>query len=99
MRNLECSERKIEFDYEGGKGIFIRQGRGKATLKIKYRGAYGMGEKYDAVNQKGKKVINEVNEKFCFQGDKTYCPIPFFWTDSGVGVYVDTCYTSTFDFQ
>ena len=55
MRNLECSERKIEFDYEGGKGIFIRQGRGKATLKIKYRGAYGMGEKYDAVNQKGKR--------------------------------------------
>ena len=99
MRNLECSERKIEFDYKSGTGIFIRQGRGKATLKIKYRGAYGMGEKYDAVNQKGKKVINEVNEKFCFQGDKTYCPVPFFWTDSGVGVYVDTCYTSTFDFR
>ena len=99
MRNLECSERKIEFDYEGGKGMFIRQGRGNAPLKSKYRGAYGMGEKYDAVNQKGKKVINEVNEKFCFQGDKTYCPIPFFWTDSGVGVYVDTCYTSAFDFR
>lgn len=62
MRNLECSERKIEFDYKSGTGIFIRQGRGKATLKIKYRGAYGMGEKYDAVNQKGKKVINEVKE-------------------------------------
>ena len=54
MRNLECSERKIEFDYKSGTGIFIRQGRGKATLKIKYRRAYGMGEKYDAVHQIGK---------------------------------------------
>ena len=99
MRNLECFEEKTEFDYKYGQGILIRQRKGIVVLKIKYKGAYGMGEKYDAVNQKGKKVINEVNEKFCFQGDKTYCPTPFFWTDSGVGVYVDTCYTSSFDFR
>lgn len=99
MRNLECFEEKIGFDYKYGQGILIRQRKGIVVLKIKYKGAYGMGEKYDAVNQKGKKVINEVNEKFCFQGDKTYCPTPFFWTDSGVGVYVDTCYTSSFDFR
>ena len=71
MRNLECFEEKIGFDYKYGQGILIRQRKGIVVLKIKYKGAYGMGEKYDAVNQKGKKVINEVNEKFCFQGDKT----------------------------
>ena len=99
MHNLECFEEKTEFDYKYGQGILIRQRKGIVVLKIKYNGAYGMGEKYDSVNQKGKKVINEVNEKFCFQGDKTYCPTPFFWTDSGVGVYVDTCYTSSFNFR
>ena len=57
-----------------------------------------MGEKYDSLNQKGKTVINQVREKFCFQGDKTYCTTPFFWTDTGFGLYVDTCEVTTFDF-
>ena len=57
-----------------------------------------MGEKYDSLNQKGKTVINAVREKFCFQGDKTYCTTPFFWTDTGFGLYVDTCEVTTFDF-
>ena len=57
-----------------------------------------MGEKYDSLNQKGKTVINQVREKFCFQGDKTYCTTPFFWTDTGFGLYVDTCEVTTFNF-
>ncbi len=28
-------------------------------------------------NQKGKTVVNRVEEKFCFQGEKTYCAAPF----------------------
>ena len=69
------------------------------TVSLSYRGAYGMGEKYDALNQKGHVVVNQVEEKFCFQGEKTYCPTPFFWTDSGFGLYVDTCETTTFHFD
>ena len=69
------------------------------TVSLSYRGAYGMGEKYDALNQKGHVVVNQVEEKFCFQGEKTYCPAPFFWTDSGFGLYVDTCETTTFHFD
>ncbi len=69
------------------------------TIYLDYKGAYGMGEKYDSLNQKGKTVINQVREKFCFQGDKTYCPAPFFWTDSGFGLYVDTCEVTTFSFE
>ncbi len=74
-----------------------RQGN-KLTIYLRYQGAYGMGEKFDSLNQKGKTVINQVREKFCFQGDKTYCPAPFFWTDSGFGLYVDTCETTSFAF-
>lgn len=36
------------------------------TIELPYSGAYGMGEKYDRLNQKGKTVINQVTEKFCF---------------------------------
>jgi alpha-D-xyloside xylohydrolase len=57
-----------------------------------------MGEKYDALNQIGRAVINQVNEKFCFQGNKTYCPAPFFWTNTGFGLSVASDETSTFIF-
>lgn len=73
--------------------------RGTLTININYSGAYGMGEKYNAVNQKGKKVVNEVVEKFCYQGENTYCPAPFFFTDTGLSVYVDTDKTTSFDFK
>ncbi|MBP5304303.1 MAG: glycosyl hydrolase, partial [Lachnospiraceae bacterium] len=57
-----------------------------------------MGEKYNGLNQKGKTAVNNVVEKFCFQGDKTYNSAPFFWTDSGFGLYVDTYKETTFVF-
>lgn len=68
------------------------------TVALAYQGAYGMGEKFDSLNQKGRTVVNQVVEKFCFQGDKTYCPAPFFWTDTGFGLYVDTCEVTSFTF-
>ena len=68
-------------------------------ISLAYSAAFGMGEKYDCLDHKGKKVINEVEEKFCFQGDKTYNPAPFFWTDAGWGLYADTCQTTVFDFS
>ena len=68
-------------------------------LSVPYRGAYGMGEKYNGFNQKGKRVINKVEEKFCFQGESTYCATPFFWTDTGIGLYIQTDEITEFDFQ
>lgn len=67
-------------------------------IRLDYHGAYGMGEKYDSLNQKGNTVINQVREKFCSQGDKTYCSAPFFWTDTGFGLYADTCEVTVFSF-
>lgn len=69
------------------------------TVLLPYSGAYGMGEKFDRVNQKGRRVVNKVEEHFCFQGEHTYCPAPFFWTDSGFGLYVHTDEETIFDFQ
>lgn len=80
-----------------GTAELYRDGK-KLTIHLQYNGAYGMGEKYDSLNQKGKTVINQVREKFCFQRDKTYCPTPFFWTDTGFGLYVDTCEVTVFSF-
>lgn len=59
---------------------------------------YGLGEKFDSVNHKGKKVTNVVSETFCNQGEATYCSIPFFMTDADFGVLLDTKTVSSFDF-
>lgn len=84
-----------EYSFHNAK--LFREGN-TLTVQLQYNGAYGMGEKYDHLNQKGHVVVNEVQEKFCFQGDKTYCSTPFFWTDTGFGLYVDTEETTTFAF-
>ena len=57
-----------------GRPLLEPCGEGELTVSLHYDGAYGMGEKYNAVNQKGHTAVNEVEEKFCFQGEKTYCP-------------------------
>ena len=59
-------------------------------INVDYKGVYGLGEKFDAVNQKGKTVETQVIEKFCNQGNISYCVTPFFVTDSGLGIYIET---------
>ena len=93
MRKVSYKEKEISY----GAAKLSRQGK-TLTIYLQYNGAYGMGEKFDSLNQKGHHVVNRVEEKFCFQGDKTYNPTPFFWTDTGFGLYVDTCETTEFDF-
>ena len=93
MKRISYTTKEISF----GNAELYRDGN-RLTVHVLYNGAYGMGEKYDSLNQKGKTVINQVREKFCFQGDKTYCTTPFFWTDTGFGLYVDTCEVTTFYF-
>ena len=93
MKRISYTTKELSF----GNAELYRDGN-RLTVHVLYNGAYGMGEKYDSLNQKGKTVINQVREKFCFQGDKTYCTTPFFWTDTGFGLYVDTCEVTTFYF-
>lgn len=93
MKRISYTTKELSF----GNAELYRDSN-RLTVHVPYNGAYGMGEKYDSLNQKGKTVINQVREKFCFQGDKTYCTTPFFWTDTGFGLYVDTCEVTTLYF-
>lgn len=61
-----------------------------AEIKSDYNHVYGLGEKFDSIDQKGKVCESRVEEKFCNQGEKTYCTIPFFFTDAGWGMYIET---------
>lgn len=67
-------------------------------INYSYNSVYGMGEKFDQVNQKGKDVEVEIIEKFCNQGEISYCPIPFFFTDTNFGVFIDTFTVTNFSF-
>ena len=69
------------------------------TIKTSYNHVYGLGEKFDHIDQKGHKCINRVEEKFCNQGEKTYCSVPFFFTDTGWGLFVETDCVTTFEFS
>ena len=98
MKRIKSDTAVCSVPYPGGTAQFARKGD-TLTITLSYRGAYGMGEKYDRLNQKGHTVVNQVEEKFCFQGEKTYCAAPFFWTDTGFGLYVDTSCTTSFSFE
>lgn len=91
-----------DFSFPGGRAqLSVRESETGRILAIRlpYKGAYGMGERFDGLNQKGRRVINRVEEHFCTQGDKAYCPAPFFFTDSGFGLYVDTLRVTVFEFE
>lgn len=86
---------------EGNAEVLVKQGDDFSEVFIyaDYMGAYGTGERFNTINQKGRKCINQVKEQFCNQGDNTYLSIPFFITDAGFGVFVDTKIVSEFDFK
>lgn len=60
---------------------------------------YGFGEKFNRVNQKNLQHKNYVYEQFTKQNDKTYLPIPFFFTEEGYGCYYDTNYPVDFTLE
>lgn len=69
------------------------------TISLPYAHVYGLGEKFDCIDHAGMTVESEVVEKFCNQGERTYCSVPFFFTDSGFGLYVGTKRKVTFTFD
>ena len=95
-------QKPLDFPFPGGVAqlrVIEEAGHPALAIRLPYRGVYGMGERFDALNQKGQRVINKVEEHFCRQGDKTYCPAPFFFTDSGFGLCINTRRVSAFDFD
>lgn len=93
MKRINTNDAEYSFG-----GAHVVKNAGTIRIALSYKGAYGCGEKYDNINLKGRTVVNKVVEHFCFQGDKTYCPIPFFFTESGFGFYADTYKETSFAF-
>ena len=70
-----------------GKSVAIERKDGsQLTIRAQYEIACGMGEKFDFLNQKGQRTVNQVVEKFCNQGKDSYFVTPFFMTEAGFGI-------------
>ena len=59
----------------------------ETELRLTCACVMGTGERFDAVNQFGRSSNGRVVEKFTHQGEQTYLPIPFFFTEQGWGWY------------
>lgn len=77
--------------------ISIREGL--VSIDSKSLLLYGLGERFASVNHQGKQWINKVEEQFCHQQQKTYFPIPFFFSPEGWGIYIATTRVIQFSFQ
>ena len=95
-------EKEYEAKMHARDGTVVHLLREKGTIfkiEMNYKAVYGLGEKFDSVDQRGKVVINQVIEKFCNQGSYSYCTTPFFVTDAGIGIYINTKQKTIFSFQ
>ncbi|MFR9216831.1 MAG: TIM-barrel domain-containing protein [Ruthenibacterium sp.] len=59
----------------------------KLELQLAGRHLYGTGERYTGPDQAGRVVSFSTFEQFTFQGQRSYLPIPFFYTEQGIGVF------------
>ena len=62
----------------------------RSTFYSVNKGIFGLGERFNGVNQLNKEPKNVVFEKFTEQGEITYFPIPIFYSTARYGVFVDT---------
>ncbi len=112
FENFDCIDEDLQVIRRGGRDVLRIMPQLKVMidetgrihnlrLKMAFPGSsvYGLGEKFDAVNQNGKKPLNYVVEQFSNQEDKTYLPIPFFFTDKGISFLQKTSYPTRFDFS
>ncbi|WP_418667398.1 TIM-barrel domain-containing protein [Allofournierella sp.] len=58
----------------------------RLTLELAGEHLYGTGERYTSPDQAGRQVVFSSFERFTFQGQRSYLPIPLFYTERGVGV-------------
>lgn len=60
---------------------------------------FGLGERYNALDQAGNRVDQFVYNQYKNQGLRTYMPMPVFYTDVGFGVHLASDSYSWFDFR
>lgn len=59
-------------------------------LNADARAMYGLGERYNALNQAGNRLDQFVYNQYKDQGVRTYIPMPVFYTDGSFGLHIDT---------
>ncbi len=60
-------------------------------------GFFGLGERFNALNQRGNVLDVRVYEQYRSQGTRTYIPIPFVLSSAGYGLYVESKRWMQFD--
>lgn len=93
-------DNKLDFQLENGQyvKIYWDDFHKILTMHLQYTAVYGMGERYNGLNQMGRVVKIAVEEKFCNQGDMSYCPAPFFFTNTGFSFCAISGNSLLFDF-
>lgn len=59
---------------------------------------FGMGERFEIIQYRGKSIDNYVYNQYRGQGLKTYMPVPFAISSGGYGLYLDSACYSIFKF-
>ena len=57
----------------------------------------GFGERFDALDQRGRALDSTVFEQYKNQGNRTYLPVPFFLSNKGYGLLVEGTSAVEFD--
>jgi len=75
---------------------------GTQTLRIaaamqQNEGFFGFGEKFNGMNQRGKKVVMEIYDAYVEEGARTYKAIPFFISSARYGLLVNSALPLVYD--
>jgi len=71
----------------------------KISHEAKQTQFFGFGERFNGVNQTGNKLDIRVYEEYKqqYESTRTYMPVPFFFTNDGWGMYLNSAERSSFD--
>ena len=59
------------------------------TLRVKGTHVYGLGERFNGVDQQNQTLTLRVEEQFGCQKNHSYLPVPMLYTECGVGIFID----------
>lgn len=91
--NAKRKPGKIEWLHDGRKARRVR-----LTFEAKPdEGFFGLGERFNALDQRGNIMDIRVYEQYKSQGKRTYMPIPFLLSSAGYGLWVESARWMQFD--
>ena len=96
----ENGEVRLRSAKEGGVCLHLVDGEvvgAELALELNDEKIYGLGERYNALNQRGQHVDQFVYNQYKGQGLRTYMPMPLIYTTAGYGMQIKTDYYSWID--